>query len=314
MNLGNINTGVAAFINPIVKHADGTVTDYGTFKNLILDTFFNRYAANNTMINTAMICRVGTGVTPPTNGDTSLVSQVAARERTGGSDVIGAIDIANNRVVAKSINQFAFSVGAVSANIGEVGFEFAPTSGGVNAGQLNSRSLTKDSFGTPTPITVTATDQLIVNYTIEVYIPLVDYTSTVSVAIDGLTTNHDVIGRVAQGYATTLTNILEGATASSNGFKAYGASSVFGDHGVAPTESSGVDSSTEVLFPSVSGGKERDFLASVNQLNAIGGIKVISLATSGSGTAAYKYQFTPPIPKTNEFNLKFRVRMTCSRV
>ena len=72
-----------------------------------------------------MSCRVGTGVTPPANGDTSLVSQVASKTRTGGSELFGSIDITNNRIVAKSINQFIFDIGAVSANIGEVGFEFA---------------------------------------------------------------------------------------------------------------------------------------------------------------------------------------------
>lgn len=313
MILGNINTGVAGFINLQVKHADGKMTETGWFNNLILDTFFNRYAANNDMVNSAMSCRVGNGVTPPDNGDTALVSQIGSIARTGGSNVVGSIDVTNNRVVAKSINQFIASVGSITGNISEIGFEFAPASGGLHAGSLNSRSLTKDSFGTPTPITVTATDQLIVNYTIEVYVPLVDYTATIPITIDGVTTNYDVIGRVAGGYGQTVENILKGATANNGWLTSYGSSSTFGAHGVDPTAQSGAPSGVEQLFASVSGGKEREFTAGINELNATGGIKVLALASGISGRF-YKYQFTPVIPKTNEFNLKFRVRMTCSRV
>lgn len=313
MNLGSINTGVAGFINMQVKHADGTVTDYGTFKNLILDTFFNRYAANNINITSAIICRVGTGTTPPANGDTALVSQIASIARTSFSDVLGSIDVANNRIVAKFVSQFIANVGAVNGNISEIGFEFAPDSGGLHAGSLNSRSLTKDSFGTPTPITVTATDQLIVNYTLEVYVPLVDYTTTIPVTIDGVTTNHDVIGRIAGQYNRTVDDILNGANNDFDWLRPYGASATFGAHGVDPTPESGVPSGTSQLFPSISGGKEREVTASINQLNAVGGLKIITLAVGQTGRF-YKYQFTPPIPKTNEFNLRLRIRMTCSRV
>lgn len=309
----NIQHGVAGFINMQVRHADGTMTETGWFKNLILDTFFNRFAANNTMINAGITCRVGTGVTPPANGDTALVSQVASKARTGGSDVVGSIDITNNRIVAKSINQFIFDVGAVSANIGEVGFEFAPGTSGVNAGSLNSRSLTKDSFGTPTPITVRPTDQLIVNYTIELYIPLVDYSSVVAIDVDGTITNHAVIGRVADNYNGTIEQILS-VGAGADAFVSYGSSSVFGGHGIAPTSQSGTSSGTSSLFTNVSGGKERAYSASINQLNATGGIKVITVpmrATTGRG---YKYEFTPVIPKTTSFSLTLQLRFTCVRV
>lgn len=313
MILGSVDTGIAGFINMQVRHADGSITDTGWFKNLILDTFFNRYAANNAMLTSSMVCRVGTGTTPPANGDTALVSQVATQTRTGGSDVLGAIDVANNRIIAKSINQFIFNIGAVVANLAEVGFEFAPSSGGLHAGSLNSRSLTKDSFGTPTPITATATDQLIVNYTIEVYTPLDDYIGSVPVSIDGVITNHDIIGRFAGDYNKTVSKFLEGAVGTSGWFVSHGSSSVFGAQGIDPTSQSGTASSTQQLFTSISGGKEREFTASVTQLNASGGIKVISLAIGDVGKG-YKYQFTPVIPKTTDFSLKFRLRMTCSRV
>lgn len=312
----NVQTGVAGFINIQVKHADGTMSETGWFKNLILDTFFARYAAGNTMISGNITCRVGTGATPPANTDIALVSQVATKTRTNSSEVLGAIDIPNNRVVAKSINQFIFDVGSVAANLSEVGFEFAPGSGGLNSGQLNSRSLTKNNMGVPTTITVTASDQLIVNYKLEVYISLTDYTGTV--ILDGVT--YDVLGRVAGDYGTTgasVANILLGPDANNSAFRAYGSASVFGAHGVAPTSPSGTNSATSTLYTNISGGKEREYQASINQLNATGGIKVITIpiATSQSGSNnGYKYQFTPVIPKDATKLLRLRFRMTCVRV
>lgn len=299
----NMSTGIAGFINIQVKHADGTMSETGWFKNLILDTFFDRYAANSSIISNSITCRVGTGVTPPANTDTALVSQVATKVRTSGSDVLGTIDVPNNRVVAKSINQFIFNVGEVVANLNEIGFEFSPSSG-----LLNSRSLTKNNMGVPTTITVTASDQLIVNYTLEVYIPLVDYIGTV--VLDGVT--YDVIGRVGNGFNKTVSDILLGVTASYDWFLSYGSSSVFGAQGVAPTSASGTASSSSTLFTSISGGKERQFEASINQLNATGGIKVVSVAM-GSGIG-FKYQFTPVIPKDATKLLRLRFRMTCTRV
>lgn len=312
----NVQTGVAGFINIQVKHADGTMTETGWFKNLILDTFFARYAANNTMINNGMTCRVGTGVTPPANTDTGLVAQVATIVRTGGSNVLGAIDGANNRVVAKSINQFIAAVGAVVGNLNELGFEFAPGSGGLNAGQLNSRSLTKNSMGAPTTITVTSSDQLIVNYTLEVYIPLVDYTG--SVVLNG--TTYNVVGRVAGDYGTagaSVEGMLTGPDANNSAFRAYGSASTFGAHGVDPTSPSGTNSATSTLYTNISGGKEREYEASINQLNATGGIKVITIpiASGQSGSNnGFKYEFTPVIPKNNTFLLRLRFRFTCTRV
>lgn len=306
----NIETGVAGFINVQVKHADGTITETGWFKNLILDTFFARYAAGNTILNNAMQCRVGTGVTPPANTDTSLVSQVAVKTRTSGGATSGAIDAPNNRVAASDINQFIFNVGEVVANLNEIGFEFAPGTGGLNPGQLNSRSLTKNNMGTPTTVTVTASDQLIVNYTLAAYIPLTDYVGTV--VLDGVT--YDVTGRVASGYNRTVAQILDGLYASGSNFRSYGSASTFGDHGVDPTSESGATSSTESSFFSISGGKERQFEASINQLNATGGIKVITLAIGSSGGRGYKYQFTPAIPKDATKLLRLRFRMTCTRV
>lgn len=303
----DLEYGVAGFINVKVKHIDGSVTETGRFKNLILDNFLSRFANNDQMINTAILCRVGTGTTPPANTDTSLVSQVGTIARTGGTETVGVIDAPNNRVVAKSFHQFIASIGAITGNISEIGFDFISGSG------LCSRSLTKDPFGTPTPITVTATDQLVVEYELQVYVPLVDYTATVPITIDSVTTNYDVIGRVGADYNRTVNEILLASTVTSGWFVAHGSTSVFGAHGVNPTAESGTNSSTRTMFLNISGGKEAVFSASINQLNASGGIKVLTVPIGATFGKGYKYEFTPVIPKTSSLNFNLRLRFTCVR-
>lgn len=306
----NIQSSARGLINIQVRKPNGEVFETGYFKNLLLDTFFARFAANNTAIGT-MRCVVGTGTTAPANGDTALVYQVASISQTSSFDVNGTLDSPNNRIVFKAVRQFEAAIGAVVANLGEVGFEFAVSSGGLHAGLINSRSLTKDSFGTPTTITVTADDQLIVNYTLEISIPLVDYTGTVNIA--GV--DYAAVGRVADQYTTTTpNNSLALPTALANQFKSYQATSVFGAHGVAPTLESGTGGALTSTFLSVSGGKEYEMSGTINQLNATGGIGVLTIpigaASNGRG---FKYQFTPAIPKDATKPFKMRFRMTCVR-
>jgi hypothetical protein len=301
----NIETKVKGIINIQIKR-NGEIRHDVTFENLILDTFFARFAANNTLIGN-MQCRVGTGTTPPANGQTALVSQVTTRAQTNSFDVAGALDVPGNRHIVSAVRQFEFVQGSVVANLAEIGFEFSPGSGGVSAGALNSRSLTKDSFGTPTPITVTADDQLIVNYTLQVVTPLTDYSA--NVLISG--TAYAVLGRFSSGFGVNVASIL---SPSSGSFAAlsYGASSVFGAHGVLPTAASGTLTSNFTTFTNISGGKEFEITASVNELNATGGIKAITVPTANN-TNVYKYEFTPVLAKTTSKVLKLRFRMTCVR-
>lgn len=293
-----------------VKHKDGSMTDTGWFPNLILDTFFARFAANNTIFNTVR-CSVGTGTAAPTNGDTALQSFIAVTNQTSGSDINGVIDAPNNRIVAARVAQFEFAQGSVVATLAEVGFQFAQSAGGAFPTSLNSRSLIKDPFGTPTTLTVTADDQLIVNYRFEVWIPTVDYTGTVVLA--GIT--HNVIGRVADSFSATVNQLLDLPSFTFGWFSSYASTSVFGAHGIAPTDASGTmggDTGT-TQYLSVSGGKEVEPVGTINQMNATGGIKVITIPNGSSSGRMYKYQFNPVIPKTNLKVLKLRFRMTCTR-
>lgn len=309
---GGIDCKVAGFIQMQLKRNGEVVKDTGWFPNLILDTFFNRFAADNTLFLATSQCRAGTGTTTPSASDTVLVSQVATRNSTSSSDVVGSIDSANNRVVASKIYQYQFVQGAVVANLGEVGFEFSPGAGGVNAGQLNSRSLIKDSFGTPTTLTVTADDQLVVNYRFDLYIPLVDRVGTV--VLGGVT--YDYIGRVALNYNATVADLLRIPQFTAGWFLAYQSTSTFGAHGADPTNQIANAGANDLLtYLNISGGKEFEPKASVSQMNDPSGvgIKCITIPSGLNTGRLYKYQFTPIIPKTSLKILSLRFRMTCAR-
>lgn len=304
----NINTKVKGIINLKIIRNGICHTDV-TFENLILDTFFSRFANDDVLFATSQ-CRIGTGTTPPTNSDSSLVSQISSINSVWVG-VPTSIDGANNRLVFATTSQFQFPIGSVVANIAEVGFVFAQGSSGAAMNLLNSRTLTKNEFGVPTAYTVTADDQLIINYRFEVWIPLVDYTSTLNVS--GI--DYDVIGRVAN-YSSGgpwVNTVLLLPNITSSWFQSYGATSVFGGHGVDPTANSGSSSSTQVKFLNLSGGKEIEMTASINQLNATGGIKCIAIPSGSASGTMFKYQFTPVIPKTNSKIFKIRFRMTCAR-
>lgn len=304
----NIDTKVKGIVNLKIVRNGVCHTDV-TFENLILDTFFNRFAANNILFNT-IECQVGTGTTPPANSDTVLVSKVA-QLNANITNLAPTIDAVNNRFVAALTCQWQFPIGAVAANIGELGFVFALGVSGANMNQLNSRVLTKDSGGTPTVYPITAGDQLIVNYRFEVWIPLVDYTATLN--ISGV--DYNVIGRIGDITSSNQSpgNVLRLPVIQSNWLESYGSTSVFGNHGVAPTAGSGTSANTQTDFINISGGKEVEMTATINQLNASGGIKCLTIPSGAGSGKLFKYQFTPVIPKTNLKIFKIRFRMTCSR-
>jgi len=301
-----MNSKVLGIIN-IQLFRKGILVKDLTFKNLILNTFFERFANGDSMF-TTLSCKIGTGTATPTNSDTALQNQIASRTQTASSDSLGAIDVPNNQLVCSANRQFEFVQGSVVGNISEVGFEFSPGSSGLHPNTLQSRSLIKDSFGTPTALTVTADDQLVINYSFRILIPLTDYTG--SVELDGVT--YSLVGRLANNFNKTVNEFLTIPSVAAFWFSSYGSTSVFGDHGVAPTVPSGTSSSTQTNFFNITGGKEFELAASINQLNASGGIKVITFPIGTSG-AGFKYEFTPVIPKTNTKILKLRFRMTCTR-
>ena len=121
--------------------------------NLLLNHFFTFTSSQNNLF-----ARVGTGTTPPTPADTGLASpvgSVSANNVVSGSNVVSG-NATDGYMVEMSSRVFSWPLGAITANISE----FVLTNTDSASYTPFVRSLIKDSEGTPTTITVTASDQL----------------------------------------------------------------------------------------------------------------------------------------------------------
>ena len=146
------------------------------FDNLITDGGLDQLG--NVAYTTDLIdyCRIGTGNTTPANTDTGLVAQVGATN-TAGIGALGSGLSVDGTYIYRSVSK-RFLPGAVSGvNLAELAMASATT------GQVFSRSLIKDTGGTPTTITLAADEYLDVIYELRLYLPANDQTA--SATIDG---------------------------------------------------------------------------------------------------------------------------------
>ena len=147
------------------------------FDNLITDAGSD-YLGSTGHDNLAM-CRIGTGNTAPTNADTSLVAQVGTGTTTVGIGSANGYDGTGNYLYRRVSRRF--NPGTVNGvNLAEVGMAAS------NAVNLFSRSLIKDTGGTPTTITLAADEYLDVLYELRLYLPANDATTVAT--IDGVST------------------------------------------------------------------------------------------------------------------------------
>lgn len=187
------------------------------FKNLLLNNFFTIISPSSGGLSpTPYYCRVGTGSTPPAITNTSLVSQIA--RSPGGSDPVYTFAASPETGYWRQAQiSFTFPVGGVIGNISEIGVSN-------NDDSLLSRSLIKDGSGNPTTITLTATDQLKVKYSIRRTQPTI-ISGTLALTRDGVSENHpwvwypssannyypvplpDFVNMVGQGYLYHVTGV-----------------------------------------------------------------------------------------------------------
>lgn len=134
----------------ILRH--GKVRFETEFKNLLTNTFFGSAKI-------FAYCSVGSGTTPPEFTDAYLESQIGTF--SAQSIATAKPGTFSGTVLTKSIESvFEFAIGQIVGNISEVAVRQDQT------GPVSSRALIKDAGGTPTTITLTAEDQLIVAHTL----------------------------------------------------------------------------------------------------------------------------------------------------
>lgn len=136
--------------------------------------------------------RVGSGSTPPTVTDTTLVSTVANQAATGAGPGDGTWDttsVSGYAIIKKAV-AYTFAKGAAAGNLTEIGIAES------NTANLFSRCLIKDDSGNPITVTVLANEILTVYYQLWVYQPITDgtqsFTGTDSIARTITTRAYDV--------------------------------------------------------------------------------------------------------------------------
>lgn len=173
----NFNLGVAGRYKIVAVRttADGETERDLTpwFDNMILNSGLDNLGGNSN-VDCLAYCRVGTGTTPPSAGDTLLQAQVASTS-TRASDV-STVTTTEPRRGVRTL-RYRFPEGSVTGNIGEVGV--GPTA----SGNLTSRSLIKDAAGNPQIVTPLPDETLDIIYEFSLYAPESDVTGTLT--LDG---------------------------------------------------------------------------------------------------------------------------------
>ena len=153
------------------------------FKNLLLNNFFTTISPSSDLTPALYSCRVGTGSTPPAITDTALVSQIAISPQRSEEFVVTSAASPGTGYWKQIQASFTFPIGGVIGNISEIGVSDY-------GNYLLSRSLIKDGLGNPTTITLTATDQLKVKYSIRRTQPTTTISGTLALTRDGASENH----------------------------------------------------------------------------------------------------------------------------
>lgn len=158
--LGNVKQEVSGRYRFTIRRPDGTVrheTDW--FDNLITDGGLDNVFSDNDW---DRFCYVGTGNTPPSGGDTSLVTPVAGApgEQSVSSSSGHAFEAAFG--YAFLTKTYRFDVGEAEGVLSEVGI-------GPNGSDLTSRALIRDGSNNPTTITVLSDEILDVTFQVRMY-------------------------------------------------------------------------------------------------------------------------------------------------
>ncbi|MCE2597191.1 hypothetical protein K6Y31_20670 [Motilimonas cestriensis] len=137
-------------------------------ENILLNSFFDLWLQATVPSTTHNISiYVGTGTEAPHVAQTTLGNFVSS----AGANVTqpaGTHDAGTNIFTLKSIYVAEWATGSVLGNLTELGLSF----GNLPNGEVHTRALIKDVGGNPTTLTLTATDKLIITYTLTFYLNL----------------------------------------------------------------------------------------------------------------------------------------------
>lgn len=310
MNAINFQYGVKGFFKIEKYQADENgepilstkelVRDW--FPNLVLDSGLDYLGVSGQTVNGA--CRVGAGSTPPANGQTALVSQIAAT-----TTVIGSTLSYQNSTLpfySQAGSTFRFAAGAATGNIAEIGISPATT------GNLFSRALVLDSLGNPTTITVLAGEILDITYQLRIYVPTSDVSGTLTLGTEG--GSYNFTSRAIGFVSPSNWNPQSNQGPSVNSTPIYTKESQSLDAVTTLRQGSGSSGGTVPITSTyVNGNYYKDFTINLDVSNAnyATGMGWLSV---GLSSCAYQVSFSPKIPKINTKKFTMVMRVSWARV
>jgi hypothetical protein len=204
-------TRLKAITNDFGERVPGPVVEESPWgRNKMTTRYFNlAFVTANLQANS---CVVGSGNTPPAEGDTALVSFIA-----GTNSKISqthTVQAGTSPRYAQAVVVFEFGEGVAAGNVAEAAVSEV-TSVPTGATAIISRGLVVDGSEAPTVVTVQSDEFLRVTWRFRMFVPE-DATGTVSLTIDGTPTNFDYTVRATnmQGSNTSWTRASIGVDGS----------------------------------------------------------------------------------------------------
>lgn len=277
--------------------------DFGESPNMLLDGFFERFASGGLRFN-GWSMFVGTGTTPVEGTQTQLVSQVGSYISMPAT-VNNNVKVGND-YIASSTGIAEWAIGAIVGNISEAGVRLGPIIGST----VDSRALITDSQGSPTTITVTSEDKLIVNYTLKYIIPIEQHVSVVDFAGTQTTCTLERLAALDNNRNSLKTAFVYGFPAL---LKASYSQELINDP--ESTASPGTDYDAKITYSTPAPLVRRSsYLLKAGNGNTSRGIKYVSVPASISQYYPFMgVHFDPPIPKDNTKTLTLNFDFTLTR-
>lgn len=278
----------------------GETRELASFENLVLNNGLEQLGADAPNILNYVV--VGSGSSTPVVTQTTLDSVVASTQ-TQQSQENGTNG--SSPYYTWTRTKWRFAQGEAAGNLSEVGIGPTPTS-------LFSRSLIKDAGGSPTTVTVLATEYLDVQYELRVYVPTADVVTN-NVAIGG--TSYTITARAAYctEYPTWSAYLMavQGIRFNTgNPFIAYDGS--IGAVSSAPAGNPALSDggATNNSYSNASHKRTGNIYFGLNNGNLTNGIK--SMLLRGFGWA-FQVEFSSAIPKDASKTLTLNLEVSWAR-
>lgn len=211
---------------------DGSRRPLGEFDNLITNTALDWIGkpppfGSGVYYQSCLmgLCYLGTGVTAPAYTDTKMTVFGTANSTTG-SNTYTSTYVAGSPSIWQYVMTYTFAAGVATGTWSEIGVGPAASGGAItlepSPPYLLSHALIVDGGGSPTTISVLASEQLVVTYTLQLYFSNVQTAYTPFMINTTSTSGSIMPGRISQINTTFPT------AGAGNGLLLYLATGTFG--------------------------------------------------------------------------------------